>query len=55
MHVLVMNFLFDFGLIHITNFNPFLSVPIVAILVFIISFFSYIIRKERFKGDKSIF
>lgn len=55
-HVLVMNFLFDFGLIHITNFNPFLSIPIVAILVFIISFFlSYIIRKVRFKGDKSIF
>lgn len=35
-HVLIMNFLFDFNIIHIYDFNSVLSIPIISILIFII-------------------
>lgn len=50
-HLLVMYFLFDYNIIQINSFNSFLSIPIISILVFIISFvLVYFIKKIKIIG-----
>ena len=54
-HVLIMNVLFDFNIIEITDFTPIISIPLISILIFVFSLIiTYLIRKIKFKG-KTIF
>ena len=54
-HVLVLNTLLKFKIIQITSFNQIISIPTIAILVFLISLLiTYLIRKIKIKG-KTIF
>ncbi len=54
-HILIMNLLFDFNIIQITDFNPILSIPLISILIFVFSLIiTYLIKKIKFK-EKTIF
>ena len=54
-HVLVMNLLFDFNIIKITDFTPILSIPLISILIFIFSLIiTFILKKLNIKGKSII-
>ena len=54
-HILIMNLLFDFNIIKITDFTPILSIPIISIIIFVLSLaITYILRKLNIKGKSII-
>lgn len=54
-HILIMNLLFDFNIIKITDFTPILSIPLISILIFIFSLIiTFILKKLNIKGKSII-